>query len=175
MGFPSPAASMLSTGWNTAEPAVANGVGRQHLTRKFFAKLVVHNVWFTPCPPRVSAFVGGWAQVKNIMRVNTMERLIHIFAWSFDMELQRERERKRKKQTKYRSNGVVPTLSNLSRVLGSTLFILSFFLSFFFRLPIGITADRKGRSISNRFERKNSRNSKEIGDKSEQSLAESVN
>lgn len=30
--------------------------------------------------PRVSTFVAGWAQVKNIMRVNTMERVIHIFA-----------------------------------------------------------------------------------------------
>lgn len=33
-----------------------------------------------PSAACMSTFVGGWAQVKNIMRVNTVQLVIHIFA-----------------------------------------------------------------------------------------------
>lgn len=150
---------MLS-GWNTAKQAVVNGVGRQHLTRKFFAKYSPYIMYdLRPPPPLRRLYVNlrrrlGAGEKYNA-RKHGAARDTHFRVWSFDMD--RWKERRKKKQMKYRSNGVVYIAWYLpDNLFSDRLFLFSSSLSFLFlSFPIDGLIERR-RSIFDHFERKRS-------------------
>lgn len=154
---------MLS-GWNTAKQAVVNGVGRQHLTRKFFAKYSPYIMYdLRPPPPLRRLYVNLRRRLGAGEKYNARKHGdTHFRVWSFDMD--RWKERRKKKQMKYRSNGVVYIAWYLpDNLFSDRLFLFSF-------LPFSFVSNRNNdglierrRSIFDHFERKRS---KEIGDKS---------
>lgn len=113
-------------------------------------------IYTLPFVCHTTVSVRRWAQVKNIMRVNSGTSDTH-FSRDPSADGPIERRKKKKKQMKYRSNGVECTDTdddNLSRVvLGSTLFslllpsFLFLFLFFFVACSLDTFVDRKGCSI----------------------------